>query len=69
MSGSGGGDLDGEFLTSSFPSRSVRSPPGLTPMSIMRSKLRTREISMRKQVGETESMLSSGPGESFEGVD
>ena len=68
MSGSGGGNPDDdEFLASGFSPRGARSPPGLTPMIAMRSRLRNREVSTRKQVGEAETMLSTGPGESFEG--
>ena len=36
-------------------------PQGLTLTSTMRSRLKTREVSTRKQVGDTESMVNEEP--------
>ena len=69
MSGHGRVDADGEIMPSSFGLPIARAPPGLGPMFSLRSRLRTREISMRKLVGDTQTMLEAGPGEGFEGRD
>ena len=48
--------------------RRPRAPPGLTQAtSVMRSRLRSRRIGTRKQVGDAETMFaSSPPGEGLE---
>jgi hypothetical protein len=40
--------------------RGSRVPQGLTLMSAIRSRLKSREVSTRKQVGDAESMVNEG---------
>ena len=49
---------EGSARSATWASAARLLPPGLTLSSVMRSRLKNREVSTRKQVGDAESVIN-----------